>query len=384
MSKIIFDPHLFSKELPEEVQELTLFVMRKGFSLTLIGGAPRDFLRSGKLGKDFDFELKHSMPFSEKEWESRLKLLKKDLSKNYSVEVLSFQILRINIGDYEVEFSSARQEIYRGDGPFNHSDFEVILSPSLSSLESIERRDFTLNSIGIHFGALGTDEEFVLVDPLNGITSLVDKKLEPIRLNFYKDPVRMLRAIRFHLKYSFEFSNIDFAKFDLSYLTIHWLVQEAKKSKTTRFFSTFFQKIDQYKVKINDKTQMLSVLGSIGGHDWDGDTEQLLYLLLEAREVSEKKDFLKVSELLSINKQFSSSLWDIFFGIESQLPLDKKKLQLLSDVDFAKSTEFKIVKSLHQFFSRFPQVFPLFLKGSHNSYIESVFQICLSALKKSW
>lgn len=376
MTKLSFDSYLFANELPQEIEELTLAVMRKGYSVTLIGGAPRDFIRTGKLGKDFDFELKHSMPFTEDEWKSRLKLLKKELSKKWSVEELSFQILRIQVGEYEAEFSSARREVYQGDGPFNHSDFEITLSPSLSTLESIERRDFTLNSIGIHFGAPGTDEAFELIDPLNGIEALSERKLRPIEANFYKDPVRLLRTLRFHLKYDFEITNVNFSQFDLTYLSVHWLLQEAKKSKTTQFFKMFYQTIEKNNVPVNNKIQILSALASIELHEeWNGSADELLYFLLEDGDDLQKEKFSQVGEALSTNKQYCSSLWDLFSEMDSLKPLVKKKLQSLSDKDFADSTEFKIVKSVHQFFSKYPQALPLFQKGSQSSFLESVFQI---------
>ena len=108
MTMLSFDPKLFSKEFPRKVEELLLLVMRKGFSLTLIGGTVRDFLVTGKVGKDLDFELKHSMPYSNEEWISRLKFLKKEIQKQWNCEELAFNIIRVFIDDIEVEFSSAR------------------------------------------------------------------------------------------------------------------------------------------------------------------------------------------------------------------------------------------------------------------------------------
>jgi hypothetical protein len=360
MTMLSFDPKLFSKEFPRKVEELLLLVMRKGFSLTLIGGTVRDFLVTGKVGKDLDFELKHSMPYSNEEWISRLKFLKKEIQKQWNCEELAFNIIRVFIDDIEVEFSSARTEKYMGDGPFSHSDFEVELNPSLGTKKSVERRDFTLNSIGILFGAPGTEEEYLLVDPLNGINDLSLKTLKPAGREFYKDPVRLLRTLRFSIKYGYDYKNIDFKKFDLSLLTVHWFLAEAKKSRKTSFFKIFFDCISQHKVSLNEKIVTLEPLSSISDCDWSGRLEDLMILLIENFQSISKADFLNVGLTLNLPQQFVSSLFENVQTLKTVKNIDKDKLKSMSCEDFSTSQEFKLVKSLHQFELKYPEVLKQF------------------------
>lgn len=375
MRKIEYKPIEFSKELPPELDEVILLVMRKGFSLTLIGGAVRDFLRTGKIGNDLDFELKHSMPFSEEEWKSRLKLLKKEIQKQWECEELSFNILRINLGEYDVELSSARREKYNGEGPFNHSDFEVTLDPSLSNAESVQRRDFTLNSIGVYFGAPGTEEEYQLVDPLNGVEDLRNNTLRPSGSEFYKDPVRLLRTIRFHLKYQFSFDQIEFEKFDLTHITLHWILTEAAKSMTTEFFSLFFKILKENNISLNPKLKSLEVFSNLKKRDWAGNREQLIIQFLEENSSNEKNRFQELGETLQLNKQFVSSVWELISLTNRLSEIDQQKLKNLSDIDFAKSDEFHFVKNLHHFSNKYSDCLNLIKEDNISKLIKEVLTI---------
>jgi len=370
-----FNPSQFSNELPSELNEIVLLIMRKGFSLTLIGGAVRDFLRTGKIGKDLDFELKHSMPFSEEEWKSRLKLLKKEIQNKWECEELAFNILRVTLGEYDVELSSARKEKYNGKGPFNHSDFEVTLDPSLSSAESVERRDFTLNSIGVYFGAPGTEEEYQLVDPLGGVDDLSSSTLKPSGSEFYKDPVRLLRTIRFHLKYQFSFEPIEFEKFDLTQITLHWIFTEAAKSKTTEFFPLFFKTLKENNISLNPKLKSLELFSNLSKREWVGNREQLIIQFLEENSSIDKNLFQELGETMQLNKQFVSSLWELISMANSLSEIDKTKLKNLSDIDFAKSEEFHFVRSLHQFSIKYSECLNLIKDDSITKLIKEVLTI---------
>ncbi len=372
---LVFDPKSFSEKFPKEVEELILLVMRKGFSLTLIGGAVRDFLSTGMVGKDLDFELKHSMEFSSEEWKSRLNLLKKEIQKQWKCEELAFKILRVTIGEYELEFSSARKETYVGEGPFAHSDFEVVLDPSLNILESIQRRDFTLNSIGIHFGAPGTNEEYELVDPSDGLTALNNKELIPAGNEFYKDPVRMLRTLRFHLKYGYSYKSVDFSRFDLSLLTVHWLLTEAKKSGKQEFFARFFDLIEENTIVINEKITSLEPLKKLKGNNWDGGEDCLLIGLLQVDKEISKELFTTIGTILTIPHQFISSLWEIGRMLQEIQTLDVHKLKSLNSEDFSNSIEFKLIKSLHQFESKYPSKLSLIDDQNYKALLGEFFKI---------
>ncbi len=240
----------FRKIFPEDVYELIVQISRQGFGLTLIGGAVRDYIIDGSLSNDLDFELRHSFEYEEDEWKKMIIRLGEVLKNKHShyVENLGFEILKVKLGSYEVELSSPRLETYSGIPPFGHSEFDVKLSSKLSYKDSFLRRDFTVNALGIEFGVPGSDDEFKFVDPYNGVADLKNKILRPCSDNFYLDPVRFLRLIRFSSRFDFTFEG-DPSKFDLTELTAHYFFQESLKS----FFPIarkFFNAVEEYKIQL--------------------------------------------------------------------------------------------------------------------------------------
>ena len=221
----------FSNNLPSEVVDLLSTISKEGFVLTLVGGAVRDFFLDQSISKDLDFEIRHEGDFSGKEWLKKLSDLGhklRDIYK-YDLEELRFSILRIKVGEYEVEISSPRVEAYPDDmTSFGHSDFKISFGSRFSYVESFRRRDFTLNALGIEFGK----ENFELVDPYNGLRDLNNKNLCPISDDFYKDPVRYLRTLRFQVSKGFNLSRElkdNLVYFNLEKLSLHYFVQEGRK-----------------------------------------------------------------------------------------------------------------------------------------------------------
>jgi tRNA nucleotidyltransferase (CCA-adding enzyme) len=225
----------FSDNFPSEVVELFLTISREGFALTLVGGAVRDFFIDQSISKDLDFEIRHKFEFSGDEWLAKISRLGERLSNiyHYEVEELKFSILRIKVGEYEVELSSPRIEKYSSElKTFGHSDFDNEFNSTLSYIQSFRRRDFTLNAIGIEFGVTGDNEEFKLIDPFGGLAHLKLNELQCISEDFYKDPVRFLRLLRFKLSKEFNLSRElkdNIVYFNLDKLSIHYFIQEGKK-----------------------------------------------------------------------------------------------------------------------------------------------------------
>ena len=226
----------FKTLVPKEVEKILMIISREGFALTLVGGAVRDYLLTGKLGDDLDFELRHIFEFVDKEWTDRVDRLSERLSSkyNYRVEKLAFHSFRIKIDDFELEFSSPRLELFDENLGSGHSNFSVKLISNLEYQKSFARRDFKLNSIGIEIGAHGDPDNYQLIDPFNGRNDLINKKLNFINDDFYKDPVRLLRSIRFKLKLDFEI-NFSLEKFNIEKLSTHYLKQEAYKVNILEF-----------------------------------------------------------------------------------------------------------------------------------------------------
>ena len=180
-------PRVFFDALTPKLKLLFEDILEEGMTLTMVGGATRDFLLNGRVPKDIDLEVRMEIHLEEEEWKKNLFVLGQKLKASHEVEFLPFGILRIPLGDTVVEISSPRVEQYSEKGPWGHSDFSAKLSSTLSHEDSFRRRDFTINSIGFDFSDLLS---LRIQDPYRGIDDLKAGILRPCSEDFFKDPVR--------------------------------------------------------------------------------------------------------------------------------------------------------------------------------------------------
>ncbi len=353
----------FRSLFPEDVYELIIQISRQGFGLTLVGGAVRDYFLNATLSKDLDFELRHSFEYDESEWAQLVKRLGNTLSNkhSYSVEFLPFNILKIKQGNYELEISTPRKEVYSGKAPYGHSDFEVDINPSLDYPESFLRRDFTLNAMGIIFGAPGASDEFTLVDPFNGMKDLKAKVLKPCSEDFYLDPVRFLRTLRFQDRFGFDFDG-DLSKFNLTFLTKHYFFQECLHN----FFPlvrSFFHLVSKEKISLNTDLHELVFLRDI---DFEklGEltrTEVLILLTFNKKNIplKDREVFVKFSGLKSSQAGDYDRFKELLFKLKHlndqrivRRLRTKNFIELLDDEDLIH------LKALHSIYNkqRFKQI----------------------------
>ncbi len=214
-----------NKSLPKEIISLFNLIESFGFLPAIVGGFSRNYLMSGEISKDIDIELKPTSDLCTKE-------LYKKIENEYKTENLSFNILRISLGTFEIELSLPRKEKF--DGSIGHSNFQVEFIKADDYKEGAARRDFTINAIYFAY----EKSKFSLVDPFGGVLDLKNKILYPCcEKSFDKDPVRFLRAFRFKIKYDLTLSKELMAlisKRKNEYKTIYtsfYLKQEAIKSE---------------------------------------------------------------------------------------------------------------------------------------------------------
>lgn len=220
--------------IPNDLHDLLSEIERLGFSICLVGGAPRDYFRSKTLSTDLDFEIRNLDA-------SVLRAFLKNKKINYTE--LPYQILRVDFQGFDLEFSTPRIESHIS-GNKTHHHFEAELNPKLSYQESFKRRDFTLNAIGIEFN-LKTNSE-VIVDPYGGLKDLEAGILREISDDFFLDSVRFLRMIRFSIKYNLKINDSIISRiseFDLSELSKHHFIEEMKKSKAPGLFINKFNEL---------------------------------------------------------------------------------------------------------------------------------------------
>lgn len=194
----MFDQKKFLNELPTFVAPLVEVLNSHSLKPILVGGSVRDYLDSGALGTDWDMELvSPTISWSQDYWKD----LGSSLSKLGRVIYLPFDIIRLEVGLYQIELSPPRVESFISAN--HHKNFSATFDLNLPFSEAVLRRDFTINAMGILFRSL---KEFELLDPVGGEQHLREKTLHPVSENFSKDPVRFLRAIRFKTKMNFSFS----------------------------------------------------------------------------------------------------------------------------------------------------------------------------------
>lgn len=231
--------------LTSEVKHFLNIVISEGFSLTLVGGASRDYFLKNRLPFDLDFELRGSETLDEEEWSQKIRHLLNILQKSFQIEFLPFLILRVKVGDYDIELSSPRIEVYQEKEFYGHSDFQASCLPGLEFEKSFSRRDFTINAIGIQWS-----EDYEIIDPFNGLDDLQSMILRPCGYDFFKDPVRFLRMIRFKLKFDAVLApelEENLQEFNIRGLSFFYLFKEAVKSQFFPFFNEFFSLISKYK-----------------------------------------------------------------------------------------------------------------------------------------
>jgi len=156
--------------------------------LFLTGGAMRDMLGGFPIG-DLDFVVQGNA----------LALAKKAARMVAGTKIVSTDTVRQSAelvfpGGVTAEIAMARTERFPRPGA------SPVVKPA-SIHEDLQRRDFTINSIALSFHAASRG---LLLDPNNGQADLERRELRAITsYGFYDDPLRLLRLIRFRVRFDF-------------------------------------------------------------------------------------------------------------------------------------------------------------------------------------
>ena len=267
-----------------------------GFSICLVGGAVRDYLASGKISDDLDFELRHAKLEGSKDF---LELVK-GVTKDYNGKEIGLSILLFHFEGFSLELSPPRKESYLSySPPYGHKDFDVIFDFQCAEEVSFVRRDFTLNALGLKFG----EEELTLVDPFNGFENLNQKLLVPCGKDFSKDPVRFLRTLRFSMEKNLKFDQSILKSFDLSKLTAHYFFKEGFKVGIVGFSKQFFYYVDRLDIAVAEQLESLRFFV-----DLEFESYEKNHFLKEMRKDSSIKedDLFKIAQLLGVGKKVFS------------------------------------------------------------------------------
>jgi tRNA nucleotidyltransferase (CCA-adding enzyme) len=178
-----------SKEIFKLIKKLGEIAKNTGQKIYLVGGAVRDmFIKEKSL--DMDFVLSDdAVTFGR----NLNKFLQGDIRIYTDTQTVNFKI-----NDLNFDFTTARREYYN-----EKSLIPIIEKASLK--EDLKRRDFTINTIAVDI----TEENFgTLIDFYGGYSDLRKKTIRVLHsLSFIEDPSRILRAIKYMIKFNFVLSN---------------------------------------------------------------------------------------------------------------------------------------------------------------------------------
>ena len=162
---------------------------KMGVQVYVIGGYVRDILLH-RESKDIDIVVLGSGIELAQNVANKIGDTHVNVFKNFGTAMMKHE-------DWEIEFVGARKESYRSD-----SRKPIVENGTLE--EDQQRRDFTINAMGI---SLNKENYGELLDPFDGVNDLKNKiiktPLDP-DITYSDDPLRMMRAIRFATQLDFK------------------------------------------------------------------------------------------------------------------------------------------------------------------------------------
>jgi len=172
----------------EGAQPLTERFAAAGFRLYFVGGVVRDHLLDrSRDAQDLDATTDARPP--------EIKALVADLADAVWTQGERFGTIGCTVGDQIYEITTHRAEAYDPQSRKPTVSFGDRIDDDLA------RRDFTVNSMAVDLS------DGTLVDPYGGRADLAEgvlrTPLDP-EISFSEDPLRMLRAARFHAGYGLE------------------------------------------------------------------------------------------------------------------------------------------------------------------------------------
>ena len=348
------DLNKFRNTIPKELEEFSAKLNEWGYVLTLVGGAVRDFSLYETLSKDLDFEVRSLDLIEDEKWEGEFKNLSTRISDldNTKVEVLRFNIIRVNYKGLELEISSPRVEVYdQKKNNFGHSDFTVRFSSNYTYEESFSRRDFTINSLGIEFG-----DELKFIDPFNGLEDIESKTLNFITDDFFKDPVRFLRALRFKVAHRLELARRlkdDLVYFNLDKLSLHYFKQEGAKIGLEKLVFEMDFARRKFSSKLPSWASQFHEIAASNLSPCANVTELLMNYAIQPEAKLEVIQSL--GEDLSLKKSLIKSIAYLRSIYQINLKEFKDVIQKLSFQEVTEKEEFIAICKIHKEFEKLPK-----------------------------
>lgn len=218
------------KTFKQPVVSLLKTFKKEGFEMYAVGGCVRDLLMNEEP-HDIDLTT-NAKP------EEIMEILKK-AKIDYHTLGIKFGTIVAHVSEEDIEITTYRSES-NNDG--RHCDVTFV-----SSIEQdLARRDFTINAMAYDYL---TDK---IIDPFGGIEDLNNSILRSVgdsKERFQEDTLRVLRAIRFAIKYNFrmelELSN------NVNYFIENNLIDNLSKERISKELMTILSINDLTKENLN-------------------------------------------------------------------------------------------------------------------------------------
>ncbi|MBQ9792921.1 MAG: CCA tRNA nucleotidyltransferase, partial [Clostridia bacterium] len=187
---------LISVEYKSAIFSASQIAEKYNIKIYLIGGIVRDLILKNQI-KDIDIAVEaDAIEFANL------------LEKETDCEVIAIQenlrTAKVKFKNgVEIDFASTREETYTKSGvlPVAHN-FGCSLE------KDVKRRDFAINTLGLK---LTGNDKFTLVDYFNGYKDILNKKIRILHdKSFIDDPSRIIRALKFKVRFDFEFEEQTF------------------------------------------------------------------------------------------------------------------------------------------------------------------------------
>ncbi len=175
-----------------------------------------------------------------------------DFAKDLNVVKINpdFGTVRIKSEDKEIDIASTRTEKYPAAG-----HLPVVNNLGCSLEEDLKRRDFTMNAL-----AKNTVTEEI-IDYFGGLEDIKNKKIRVLHDNsFIDDPTRIVRALKFAVRFGFELDEhtkelqdkyLENINYDMSY---HRLKKELKETFNLNLAKAYDSFVEQGIYKLLGKT----------------------------------------------------------------------------------------------------------------------------------
>ena len=169
-------------------REIAHLLEQNGYQAYMVGGCVRDYIL-GRLPKDYDITT-DATP--------------EQVTNVMKAENLMVIPTGIDFGTVTVYMNGFPFEVttFRADGKYDNYRRPENVTFSNTIEEDLSRRDFTINAIVM-------DRNGTIYDPFSGREDIIHKRIRTVGKahdRFKEDPLRILRGIRFAVKYGFEIS----------------------------------------------------------------------------------------------------------------------------------------------------------------------------------